>query len=664
MGFYAADEYAARMNSPKILPSVGSLAVRSKRPSSGAQPAVESPLRKATFAASEDQDDDVIHIDDLRSPHDPSQATDENGGPDAGPRGANMEEQSGWHEDRDGAPILASDETLKRSSSAFMQPAVNLEYASREEDHSESDQGRDSQRNSTVRPLSRPTSRPGSRSGEYHGGSLHRFISHDEHHASGHGTPLEEIEEYEPLFPEGEQEKPKPKALRRPRLEAHQYPSQDVWEDTPSSLQFQTTVETPEPPMAARAPPPEQPKASSAFETGEQEPKRKDNSTHDMMSDGKTILKPVFKSGVVEDMHRPGLQRFPSRDIWEDTPDSMRLVTTVNSAQTEATKSPVDDGPTTSLVSGDTRATTGFTSDVKPSVPSRPQRRSHLAKEMKPAPQGNEEDAAGADRDPKRSDSASSSDKARAPSIPSKLKPSVPARPAKTPRFAREGECAPLSKSSSADDDAIINDVAPSTAGGKAKPAVPPRPAGEKLAALKAGFMNDLNNRLKLGPQAATSHKDPELDSTQDSEKAPLVDARKGRARGPARRKPAVSPPSSTEAAPALTPLSFSTPTMIWQIDEAQRLAVASSGSNSDPPSEEEGTLSALGKVLAENEAAQTAEPTPAQPGRSRAGTAEHSPAEGETAESETAGAAGASALSLGDDGEESSGVDGPLPSS
>jgi hypothetical protein len=70
---------------------------------------------------------------------------------------------------------------------------------------------------------------------------------------------------------------------------------------------------------------------------------------------------------------------------------------------------------------------------------------------------------------------------------------------------------------------------------------------GSKIAALQAGFMNDLNRRLQLGPQAPPKKEEHEAAAEgegaaaekEEKEKVPLSDARKGRARGPARRAPA-----------------------------------------------------------------------------------------------------------------------------
>ena len=89
--------------------------------------------------------------------------------------------------------------------------------------------------------------------------------------------------------------------------------------------------------------------------------------------------------------------------------------------------------------------------------------------------------------------------------------------------------------------DTALGDVTSPPPTVKAKPTVPARPGGSKIAALQAGFMSDLNNRLKLGPQGPQKPAEP-TEEEKVEEKAPLADARKARAKGPARRKPAVSP--------------------------------------------------------------------------------------------------------------------------
>jgi hypothetical protein len=85
---------------------------------------------------------------------------------------------------------------------------------------------------------------------------------------------------------------------------------------------------------------------------------------------------------------------------------------------------------------------------------------------------------------------------------------------------------------------------------------------GSKIAALQAGFMSDLNKRLKLGPQAPPSSKSQQEGSPEagdeegqataaPKEKVPLSDARKGRARGPQRRAPAAAAAAAKAAVPS-----------------------------------------------------------------------------------------------------------------
>jgi hypothetical protein len=79
--------------------------------------------------------------------------------------------------------------------------------------------------------------------------------------------------------------------------------------------------------------------------------------------------------------------------------------------------------------------------------------------------------------------------------------------------------------------------------------------------------MSDLNKRLQLGPQAPKKEEVPE-EKEEEKEKTPLVDARKGRARGPARRAPAKSPaPASAIVTENPSNLAFSMPSTLWQID-------------------------------------------------------------------------------------------------
>lgn len=80
--------------------------------------------------------------------------------------------------------------------------------------------------------------------------------------------------------------------------------------------------------------------------------------------------------------------------------------------------------------------------------------------------------------------------------------------------------------------------------------------------------MSDLNKKLGLGPVA------PKKEETREEpteEAAPLADARKGRAKGPQRRKQGVTPIASAEE--TKKPVRFAISTMtIWEVDESGEL--------------------------------------------------------------------------------------------
>lgn len=598
IGYLASDEYTSRLSSPK--PSPAPLTELRKRPSSGTHPAMESPLRKTIFSlhpsghddAIESEDDPVIHI------HPPARRMSKvtgggeaDGALDLGPEGGNTAEEGGWIDERGpGIPILASDEILKRPGSAFMLPAVSPEVERADDDIPPS-------RRSSLQ-LSRPSSRPSSMHGHHaFGGPLHRFVSQEDHYGSGMGTPLEEIEEYEPLFPEdegkagGASKAQKEKATLRPTLAAHHFPSQDIWEDTPPSLQFTANVDTPEPQGSGFAGA-EKPKSAALFETPEQEQKRRTQNPDDMTSDKKTFAKPHFR-GVDSELERPGIQRFPSQDIWEDTPDSMRLVTTVSSPQTNDPKSPPDDRPTTSALPGsqddaNARATTGMSQIFRPQIPGRPQPRSKLHQEVKPDVSQKSDPREEAVPD------LGVTSKAKGAGLADKPKPSIPTRPAKYASADQsDSSGAPLAKSASATSDGsgTSSDTVTSPPAIKAKPAVPARPPQNKFAGLRANFMNDLNSRLQLGPQAAAPKTAEPEAADLTTESVPLADARKGRAKGPARRKPAASPSATDDQhshAFSLCPA-----TTVWHIDEQDELRVPVSDSGA----------AELDRAIASNEA-------------------------------------------------------------
>ncbi|KAI7111214.1 hypothetical protein KC324_g19865, partial [Hortaea werneckii] len=355
-----------------------------------------------------------------------------------------------------------------------------------------------------------------------------------------------------------------------------------------------------------------------------------------MTKDSKTFAKPHFRSDVAHEMHheRPSANRFPSRDIWEDTPDSMRLVTTVSSPQMDETKSPPEERPTTAAIPGrqdemEARSTTsvaGFT-PVRPNVPARPQRSSKLAQEVKPEPEDPREEEV-----PDLGVKGEQLPDRTKPQIPERPKPTVPARPARG-AAKEEGQSsldpaaaggAPLSKTPSASsggsgssDQTVTGSTAPAQP--KTKPAVPARPMGSKIAALQAGFMSDLNNRLRLGQQGPPSkpkEQEEEAPAADDKPKEPLADARKGRARGPARRKPANAGAGGAGAAAATSSdeWAFSKPTSLWSIAETDGTLTVSSPSLDAEPTDQrrlsnEETLE-LERELSLNEEKNTQTPT------------------------------------------------------
>ncbi|KAJ6141264.1 hypothetical protein N7470_010160 [Penicillium chermesinum] len=492
VGYIASDEYTHRLVDSDSHPPVESPLRQTSFPSNEKE-AIGSPLRRER-TSSRHADGEVIHIDD---PHHHLHHPD-------GFAAAPVDEDA--LEDDDHAehdePILAADEV--RPESAFLHPAISPTRG-----------GFDDEYRSRTPSISH--SRSNSRSTSAQGGSyLTRFDSRELHEDTH--TPLEDVEEYEPLFPEEEDsqtQRPLSQSERfkkRPESLKHWFPSEDIWEDAPNSLQHYTTVSTPDLPTRDTA---------EVFETPEQEAARRRQTgkidSHDVASH---ILESSGSSPANVPKRPEGhKQRFPSRDIWEDTPDSQQLVTTVEPA-TEELKSP--EAPS------------------KPSIPPRPT---------------------------KAQPSTSPTDKRSPPGIPDRPKPQVPSRPAKS----SSPEKTPVAG-------AVGRDAAEAPAVPKAKPAVPARPGGSKIAALKAGFLTDLNSRLQLGPQQQKPQpKEPE----SPAEKQPLSDARKGRARGPARRKPAVE--KADARLPTIPEVKITESWNVWQVGSDGSLTVGGETKHADP---------------------------------------------------------------------------------
>ncbi|KAI1758189.1 altered inheritance of mitochondria protein 21 [Xylaria castorea] len=483
IGFKASDEYTSRMASPQLAPKAES---------------VKSTLKASSSGPEGENESTVIHV----GQDGPRKGFVRYGNEDSA-------EDNDAHMD-DAWPILAADEVAKDTSSYDLQAAVPP------------------QRRGSDEPRSRPSSRPAS--------------IYSPPPPEVQSTPLEDVEEYEPLFPEDEKGDQKPKTAAEKLKEYRQrFPSRDVWEDAPNSVHSTAEVSTPEPvdsrPKSRTAstdlPQRDTETPAQAFARRQEELAEKESVTPDSFLN----RQPRPKSWVEHQPHlakeihnRPNMsQRFPSRDVWEDTPDSLQFTATVSSPQ-----SPED---MTSEEVAKSQASIN-----KPAVPSRP-----------PKKQG-------------------SGDDTLKPLVPNRPKPQVPVRPFKQAAESKEAEGTV-----------------------RQKPVVPARPVGGKIAALQAGFMSDLNNRLRLGPQAPKKDAPPAEEIPEEKEKAPLVDARKGRARGPQRRAPTKShspgagldksapPPVSN----GHTVLSFSMTRTLWSIDEEGTMTVDNFGSekavNSEP---------------------------------------------------------------------------------
>lgn len=471
-------------------------------------------------------------------------------------------------------PILAEDEVAKAVGIEHLQPAISPK-AERHDPYYSGD----------ATPGSRPSSRPTSvyaLSGA--STSLQRFISHHDDRDSQH-TPLEDVEEYEPLFPDDDGKRPISHAERfkqRPNLLKQRFPSQDIWEDTPSSAMYSAEVSTPDLPSQV-----ENQEQSKTFETPEQEGARKGEPSEaerqKLISNEERLAKSRFAPHLRDDIPtRPGqLPRFPSSDIWEDSPDSHHLVATVSSP-------PVDDEPESPA-----------DAVSKPAIPPRPgkSRLGEDASSAQAVPGIPARPSKQTVTDTSASKTTSPTELKKVPSIPDRPKPQIPARPAKkissdTLQKTTSGESA-----SPAEQEKVSPPIP------KAKPQVPARPGvGSKIANLRGNFMNDLNQKLGLGPP---KEKEKEPEQPADEIK-PLEDARKGRARGPQRRAPAKSPAAS---GPPTIQFSMFKPHSLWTIDDTDEVNIVSqSVKKAEAPSTVESVPSS---IAVSNEKAEQVPPLP-----------------------------------------------------
>jgi Altered inheritance of mitochondria protein 21 len=476
------------------------------------QPLFESPLRKASFptpeveskgstqsvASSEAGDGSIIHVDEpYRQPHHPDGYAHTPDHWSHSPMEGDTE-----HDD----PILAADEV--RPESVFMQPAISPAF----ERSASIDYDFERTRSQTA---SAASSRPSSRNRS----NLARYSSRGEEYEENY-TSLEDVEEYEPLFPEDAKgQKPistVERIKRRPEGLKHRFPSQDIWEDTPDSLQLHTSVTTPDQ------------KGESSSASGIPVVGSLSQEKHaEQPGSGEAVPQTRESGRPFPETSRPEAikQRFPSQDIWEDAPDSHQLVTTVEPSEEEV-KSPQI--------------------PPKPSIPPRPSKIKHGDTKVAPP-----------------------TDTRKALAIVSERpKPQVPARPSKpiSLNLSENVTKEPISSSSTNTDSGKDASIPPVT---KPKPAVPGRPLAGKIANLKAGFLSDLNSRLQQGPQAPKPVEKEELEEPVD--KGPLSDARKGRARGPARRKPA---PTTETKLPSIPEIRIMDAWNVWQVGQDGNLIV------------------------------------------------------------------------------------------
>ncbi|QUC21411.1 uncharacterized protein UV8b_05654 [Ustilaginoidea virens] len=451
VAFEASEKYASRISA--------------SRPMS-VEPNVEATQQQAN-------EDKCIHVDDDKNPEFYHYGETKDN-----------EDTEDYH-----APILASDEVNKDPSPHVHHPAIRPHLERRGSSFDAEDSS------------SRPTSRP--RAQRHH--SNQKEVKH---------TPLEDVEEYDPLFPEdGKEANVKIHEPVEEHYERHHFPSKDVWEDAPNSVHYTAEVSTPE----VSEPEPRRPSThhadrpitpAQAFALYQEELAEKDAKSRTSSFLPLQDPKPTWVSRQPHlQSERPASssnsKRFPSRDIWEDTPES-------HIHEAEISSSPVE--------------------QAKPEIPARPAKKPSLSPERSTA----------------RRDSAEDGARMRPP-VSDKPKPSIQTRSSNnSPGEANEGLQT------------------------KPKPPVPNRPVGGKIAVLQAGFMNDLNKRLQLGPQAVKKDDSPkDEESAEGKEKTPLSDARKSRARGPQRRAPVKGPVAAAPSEHASTAqiLSFAMPKTIWSVD-------------------------------------------------------------------------------------------------
>lgn len=506
-----------------------------------------------------------------------------------------------------GTPILASDEIIKRGgTSTPYHPAVSPPLGPRR---------------TGSKPASRAPSRPPSR------GAMREPVAPE---------PLPDVEEHEPLFPDDDEVKESQTALRegvekafagRTNRSSRKFPSNDIWEDAPPSSHLSATVASPPPGLSplgldaiaagVQGAPVEEQQDEESDRLGVPNRHKKGQSPDDQQR------KPVRPAVLAKTAS--GKQRFPSKDIWEEAPDSAQLTATVSpTPANEESQSPVDTIAPEVTFPPNTTSTTGANLDEsniqvntderasiletkKPESPDRspsPEKKERwgptgavpLVPSTRPAPRvakiptksDTQEQIEQAQRPSSvpRTSSESPTEKKPPPVLPERPKPIIPQRPAKV---AAKFPQSPLSQS---------EEASPSV---KAPPPVKPKPAiGGKIAALKANLA--LEQKLAAGPLAFKKKEEEEKPEAAPEEPTPLVeDVRKSRAKGPRGRKPptaavpaAAAPEEEKEEAeenveaPAAPALSFMIAKTVWSIDDEDDARVVLQEAGEKSPKKEE----------------------------------------------------------------------------
>lgn len=469
--------------------------------------------------------------------------------------------------------ILASDEI--EPDAAHLEPAVSPPLEQQKPDEHKS--------------KSRPTTASSNKrtSGHPPSPSLSRLASPTESGEIEH-TPIEDVVDHEPLFADGDSQKRSPpdqQSTSPPQNQQGQrFPSKDVWEGAPSSSQLQSTVAIPDVPRRPKG----EEAAVTLFETPDKEAQRTDRASQ--LTPESEVEVPSSLENHKDQEHDPR-QRFPSNDIREEAPQSQQLTAAVQTPEKPASP----EKPTSPEIPRKPSI---------PNIPARPARRPQRTSSPDKSPPK-----------PTTSDQPTSPtmEMKKPPIIPGRPKPQVPSRPARPiKRDSEEGLSRTTSRGS--------NDY-PTPPATKPKPPVPSRPGGSKIAALKAGFLSDLNNQLKLGPQGPKPKEKEEPE--QPVERVPLSDARKGRARGPQRRRPAkpampvVSEQKPEEKATSVVKIAIAEPWSVWSMDASGCLTVTSQTKIDKSPDVKDIPAEAPAKTDARGSSAETSpdvKGTPVEP--------------------------------------------------